>query len=146
MTLTAPRCPVPRSGCLPAARGPLSAFLLDHLRRPVHDLPAAPPVQDDPLSGEDTQLFLYLCYELHYRGLPGVDERWEWEPTLLAARAAVEAAFESALLDVVAPPGRIFRDVADELRALITSAAGPSLSRYMLERGTLEQFREFALH
>src|SRR5688500_11046783 len=142
MTLTAPRCPTPRAGSLPAARGPLSAFLVDHLRRPVHHIPAPPPVQDDPLSGDDTQLFLYLCYELHYRGLPGVDERWEWEPTLLAARADVEAAFERALVDLVGAPGRIFRDVAEELRALIASAAGPSLSRYMLERGTLEQFRE----
>lgn len=146
MTLTAPRWPAPRDGSLPAARGPLSEFLLDHLRRPVHHLPAGPPVQEDPLSGEDTQLFLYLCYELHYRGLPGVDDQWEWEPTLLAARADVEAAFETALVDLVAPPGQIFRDVAEELRALIASAAGPSLSRYMLERGTLEQFREFALH
>src|SRR5688500_11658229 len=146
MTLTAPRCPTPRAGSLPAARGPLSAFLLDHLRRPVHHLPAPPPVREDPLSGDDTQLFLYLCYELHYRGLPGVDERWEWEPTLLAARAAVEAAFETALVDLVAPPGPVFREIAEELRALIASAAGPSLSRYMLERGTVEQFREFALH
>src|SRR5687767_15894480 len=138
MTLTAPRWPAPQAGRLPAARGPLSAFLLDHLRQPVQHLPAGPPVQEDPLSGDDVQLFLYLCYELHYRGLPGVDEGWEWEPTLLAARADVESAFEAALVDLVAPPGRIFRDVAEELRALIASAAGPSLSQYMLDRGTLE--------
>jgi hypothetical protein len=146
MTLTAPRWPTARAGSLPAARGPLSAFLLEHLRRPVHHLPAAPPVREDPLSGDDTQLFLYLCYELHYRGLPGVDERWEWEPGLLAARADVEAAFERALVDLVGVAGRISGDVTQKLRTLIASAGGISLSRYMLERGTLEQFREFALH
>ena len=32
------------------------------------------------------------CYELHYRGLPGVDERWEWAPSLLALRARARGA------------------------------------------------------
>jgi hypothetical protein len=144
MTLTAP-WPMAATA-LPAARGPLSAFLLDHLRRPPHPLPPAPPATDDRLSGDDSQLFLYLCYEIHYRGLPGVDERWEWNPALLAARAAVEARFEAALLDLLGPPERPALDIGDELRRLIDGAAGRSLSRLMEERGTLEQFREFALH
>ncbi len=66
---------------LPEPRGAVTALLLDALAGPVRPLPAAPAPSDD----EDLQLALYLCYELHYRGLPGVDERWEWEPSLLGA-------------------------------------------------------------
>ncbi|HVW35254.1 MAG TPA: iron-containing redox enzyme family protein [Acidimicrobiia bacterium] len=128
-------------------RGPRSAFLLEHLARPVHELPLLPDADDDPLAGEDTQLLLYLCYELHYRGLPGVDDGWEWEPTLLAARARVEAEFDAAIREAAGggprPPDL---SVVVALKELLTSAAGPSLSRYMVERGTLDQFREFAVH
>ena len=131
---------------MPHARGPMSAFLLDRLRRPVSALPEPPRPVDDPLSGEDTQLFLYLCYELHYRGLPGVDDGWEWEPTLLAARARAEREFEASIRELAGPPVEPESSVEDELWALTTGHAGPSLSRYMAEDGTLEQFREFATH
>ena len=101
---------------------------------------------DDPLIGDDTQLFLYLCYELHYRGLAGVDAAWEWEPSLLWLRRSVETAFEAALLERVGAPPAYWDDVPGGLRALIQTPPGPSLSAYFLERGTLEQFREFAIH
>jgi hypothetical protein len=131
---------------MPLARGPLSAFLIDRLRRPVGPLPEPPPPIDDPLSGEDSALFLYLCYELHYRGLPGVDEGWEWEPTLLRARARAEAEFEAALREIAGEPEPPRLSVEDDLRDLTSGQTGPSLSRYMLEGGTIEQFREFAIH
>ena len=67
---------------LPQARGAVTEVLLDALPGPVSPLSSAPALTDE----EDLQLALYLCYELHYRGLPGVDERWEWEPSLLAVR------------------------------------------------------------
>jgi len=131
---------------LPRARGAASEFLIERLGRPVHHLPRCPAPIDDPLSGEDSQLCLYLCYELHYRGLPGVDEAWEWEPSLLGFRRDLEAAFEEALVRRVGLPSRLVPDVPGELRALIADASGPSLSRYMAEQGTLEQMREFAVH
>ena len=131
---------------LPPGRGPLSGFLLDRLRRPVHRLPRAPAPADDPLAGDDTQLFLYLCYELHYRGLAGVDEAWEWEPSLIGLRRSVEWAFEDALLRRVGPPAPVEPDVPGGLAEVIAGAPGPSLSRHFLERGTLQQFREFAAH
>ena len=71
----------------------------------------------DPLSDEDLQLALYLCYELHYRGLDGVDERWEWEPSLLALRARLEARFEDALLRLRRAAGRGARRGGDGRRA-----------------------------
>ena len=52
------------------------------------------------IDAEDLQLALYCCYELHYRGFDGVDERWEWEPSLLALRAELERRFERELLRV----------------------------------------------
>ena len=49
--------------------------MLEELPRGIHDLPrVALEHSDDPLGDEDLQLSLYLCYELHYRGLPGVAE------------------------------------------------------------------------
>jgi hypothetical protein len=136
----------PDAPCLPPGRGPLSGFLVAHLRRPVHHLPIAPAPTDDALSGDDTQLFLYLCYELHYRGLAGVDDGWEWEPSLLRLRRSVEEAFEAALVQRVGMPPTDCEDVPGGLEALIAEGAGPSLSAYFAERGTLEQFREFAIH
>jgi hypothetical protein len=134
---------------LPAARGHTTAALLAALREPPHHLP---PIQlpdgPDPLADEDLQLALYLCYELHYRGLPGVDERWEWSPSLLALRQALELAFEQALRDAVGPvgdppPPEEF-DVA--LRAIEAADGGPSLSRYVERHATLEQVLEFVVH
>ena len=48
------------------------------------------------LRDEDLQLALYCSYELHYRGLPDVDDAWEWEPSLLALRRSLEERFEDA--------------------------------------------------
>lgn len=126
----------------PAARGPLTEALLSHLRGPARAV-RLPPVDGDPLTGEDFQLALYTCYELHYQGFAGVDERWEWEPSLLAWRAALEDAFETALRDAVGPlPAG---DIVDELGA-VADAPGPSLSSYMEIDGTWEQLREFVIH
>jgi hypothetical protein len=105
------------------------------------------PAVDDPLADEDLHLALYLCYELHYRGLPGVDERWEWEPSLLAFRRELEGQFEQALLDAVplaAGPVPV-QDVHLALRA-IAEQGGPSVSTYVQREATVEQVREFLVH
>src|SRR5215218_2246322 len=88
---------------LPSPRGPLTAWLLDVLTAdPRAAARPAPPVHDDPLRGDDLHLALYLCYELHYRALPGVDDAWEWDPRVLAFRAALERPFEDAVRALVA--------------------------------------------
>jgi hypothetical protein len=129
---------------LPVPRGPLTEFLLEQLVADVHALPAAP----DPAGDEDLHLALYLCYELHYRGLPGVDPAWEWEPSLLAVRRELELHFEAELLAAV-PRGR--EDVAPgeadiALRAVEEADDAPSLSLFLKREGTLEQFQQFAVH
>jgi hypothetical protein len=130
---------------LPAPRGPVSSYLLEHLREPVHALPPAPDHADDPLDGDDAALALYVAYELHYRGFDGVDERWEWDPGLLAVRARWEQAFEQRVREV-AGPIVVLDDVAERLYALLDDDAGPSLSRWILEHATLEQLLELHVH
>src|SRR5690554_2252252 len=88
---------------LPRPRGPRTEHLLAHLRHRAHDLSPLPKAEDDVLSGDDTPLALHLLYELHYRGLAGVDERWEWHPALLAQRAVLEAELEDRLLAELGP-------------------------------------------
>src|SRR3954463_3542770 len=86
---------------LPRPRGPVTERLFAALREAPH---ALEPVRD-PVDPDDLHLALYCCYELHYRGFEGVDDRWEWEPSLLAFRAGLERRFEDELLELVGPPG-----------------------------------------
>jgi hypothetical protein len=131
---------------LPEARGDASALLLEHLVDPVHALPRLELDVADALTDDDLQLALYLCYELHYRGLPGVDERWEWEPSLLALRRAWEQRFEAALLVAVGEPRAPEEDMDLALRAIVDADDGPSLSRHLEREGTLDQVLEFVVH
>jgi hypothetical protein len=135
---------------LPQARGECSALLLDHLVEDVHELTSM-ALRDvsDPLTDDDLQLALYLCYELHYRGLPGVDARWEWEPSLLALRREWEAVFEDALVAAIGVPvadGTVWSEMDVALRAIVEADDGPSLSRHLELHGTLEQVLEFLVH
>jgi hypothetical protein len=134
---------------LPAPRGPLSEFLVDRWRGPTRPLSGAPAARvDDPLGDDDLQLALYLCYELHYRSFAGVDEEWEWEPSLLQFRKRLERTFEAALrpsaetADGDVDPG----GVAEAVRRLVESGSGPSLSGWFLDHGTVSEFSEFAVH
>lgn len=139
----------PRQGParLPAPRGPVTEALLTHLTSAPHELPPLPAPADDPLFGDDAALALYTCYELHYRGFAGVDDRWEWEPSLLRERARLEAAAEARLADEVGPrPAAGPRDVLPALLELAAGKGGPSLSAHVLAEGTLDQVREFAVH
>jgi hypothetical protein len=131
---------------LPAPRGSLSAFVLRRLREPAGSLGDAPAPDDGPLDGDDFHLALYAIYELSYRGFAGVDERWECEPSLIALRGRLERAFESALRDALPAEPEPIADVPAYLSALLESADGPSLSRFLEMRATLDQFREFAVH
>jgi hypothetical protein len=142
--------PSPPTPPLPRPRGSLSGFLIESLVQPVHTLPEAPLASDDPLDGEDSALALYLCYELHYRGFAGVDDAWEWEPSLVALTRVLETGFERRLVDEVGP--RLALGTGDVERALLDvisppgAPAGPSLSAWMAEQGNAEHMREFAIH
>jgi hypothetical protein len=136
---------------LPEPRGPLTAVLLHELREPAHRLPPIVlPETREPLADDDVQLALYVLYELHYRGFDRVDERWEWEPSLLALRSVLEDIFEGGLLTAIGPPdddvGVAPEDMDMALRGVADAVDAPSLSKHLERDGTREQFREFAVH
>ncbi len=129
---------------VPHPRGPLSGALLRHWSEGTA---LASPVLDprlDPLTDDDLHLALWCCYELHYRGFAGVDDRLEWDPETLRFRATLEEAFETALRDehrpddVPADPGVALR--------VIGTWAGPPLARTVEEHGTRQHLAEFAIH
>jgi hypothetical protein len=88
---------------------------------------------------------LYVLYELHYHGFAGVDDRWEWEPSVLRERARLEREFERELRAAIAVPDLEPAAVSDELQRM-TAGQGPSLSRWFHEHGSLREMREFAIH
>jgi len=109
-------------------------------RRPSSELVADPAA--DPW-GDDLQLALYLCYELHYRSFDGVDDNLEWDPDLLRFRAALEQPFLAALRSAV--------DGGDDVDAalaalLVTPSSGTGPSWHLLERGDRDQLREYVAH
>ena len=129
---------------LPRPRGPVSQALLDGLRASPHVLPRVTGTIED----EDLQLALYCCYELHYRGFEGVDDRWEWEPSLLALRAELERRFEHDLLECVGLPGAPPepREIDVLLRELMQADEAPSVSTFIEREATTEQVLEFMIH
>jgi hypothetical protein len=133
---------------LPSPRGPLSEQLLAALtgeRVPLGALDPGSP--DDPLDDEDLHLALYLCYELHYRGLPGVDERWEWDPSLLRLRAKLEERFERGLHEAVPPAdASVAPEDMDLALREIAEADGPSLSAFVASSADAWHVREFVVH
>jgi hypothetical protein len=132
---------------LPHPRGPLSTGLLAELVRPPHRLELRlPDPPADPLADEDTQLALHLAYELHYRGLRGVDERWEWEPSLVALVGVLEDRVERALDELVEVPDVEPGEVPAALTRLVADDDSPPLAAYLHRTASLGQFREFVVH
>lgn len=132
---------------MPRPRGPFGEALAAHLRRPPHPFLIPPAPDGDPLADDDLHLSLYTCYELHYRGWGGVDEAWEWEPSVVAARRALERRFEDALRIAIGPeppPGPA--SIARRLREIVQDDPWPSLSRHLERDATMEEFREFVVH
>jgi hypothetical protein len=132
---------------IPAPRGPLTELVSERLTDPDGELPSISPAEAaDALTDDDLQLALFLCHELHYGGLDGVDDAWEWRPSLISFRSALEEAMFARLVEEVGAPAPFAGDVGDEIFALVERDEPPSLSRYIAARATLEQFREFVVH
>jgi len=143
---------------MPESRGEASAAVISALLSPVGSDglgPAAVSIDaalrqcTDLLHDEDLQLTLLVLFELHYRGLTGVDERWEWNPGLLEMRAQIEMAFEDTLRRRAHIPGGVGRradEVAGALFELAAQDTRPGLSAYIAKRATDEQLRELLIH
>jgi hypothetical protein len=97
------------------------------------------------VMSDDYHLALYCCYELHYQGLSGIDDGWEWEPSLLELVRLLEGGFEAHLraalptwrLGATEVPGALWR---------MSQAGGFSLSAWLVERGTRFHAEELAIH
>lgn len=155
---------------IPEPRGPISDGLLGILRAaPTGDRGALRDLQEliqarlprigDILEDGDIQLALFCLYELHYGGLEGVDDRWEWEPGVIAVRLLLEEPFEQALrgaaqnwdggqegAGALSSAEPVSDAVANVLFGLAAADSGPSVSRYVAKKATLEQLREFVVH
>ncbi|MET8183445.1 iron-containing redox enzyme family protein [Streptomyces sp. NPDC005336] len=127
---------------LPGRRGELSAGVLDALvREPGRArLPEGPPLRQADPYGDDLQLALYLCYELHYGGFAGVDDGWEWEPELLRMRQALERLFLDALRSEATGGDDVYATL-EEL--LVEPADGVGVSHYLRDHGEPWQMREY---
>ncbi|MGP4003835.1 iron-containing redox enzyme family protein [Streptomyces sp. 8N706] len=135
--------PDPTAPTLPEPRGPLSAAVAAAL--PSRPGPAGhrwPDADGSDPFGEDLQLALQLCYELHYRGFQGVDDAWEWDPGLLTFRGGCERVFLDALR--AATPGG---EVGAALGALLVEPVdGAGVSHHLRDHGEWWQMREFLVH
>ncbi|MEJ3651865.1 iron-containing redox enzyme family protein [Actinomycetes bacterium KLBMP 9759] len=131
---------MPERPTLPAPRGPLSEAVLEALRDGTSVLP---PVAGTDPYGDDLQLALYCCYELHYRGFHGVPDEREWDPAVLTVRAAMEREFLAALRGDVEPGD----DVAAEIDAMVVEPVdGEGISHHLRTDGTAWQVREYVAH
>src|ERR1700710_2467542 len=112
---------------LPAPRGPVSSSIREAIHRQEPSL-LAPPNEActvDPVSDEDLQLALWMCYELHYHGFNDCDPTWEWQPELIGTRRTLEAQLLRALRRDVSFP-KTDQPVATRLRHLVEADDGPS--------------------
>lgn len=142
---------------LPRPRGPLTSALLAGLSAgppgadPAAQLAplreAAAAVQEDAvLADGDLQLALTILYELHHRGVDGIDDAWEWEPALLAVRQTLERPFEAAVRARAGRPTCDETDAAGVARRLFELAEAdgpPRLARYLAKHADAGQAREF---
>lgn len=147
---------------IPEPRGPISAAVIAILTsqpaesgEALNALEALVPVQlavaRDTVEDDDIPLALFCLYELHYGGLDGVDDGWEWNPGLIAVRRLLEQPFEQGLrtaardavpgVPSVPATGPVSDGVATVLFALAAADTGPSLSRYIAKEATLAQLK-----
>ncbi|MDI9890762.1 iron-containing redox enzyme family protein [Rhodococcus sp. IEGM 1404] len=135
-------------------RGPVSAAVLHHLgvgAATNHTVlaDAAVAASADVETDDDLQLALFALYASAYGSVPAFDPELEWEPSLIATRGVIERAFETALRARILPPELPAATADAVARALFTLTAadgGPSLSRHLAKKATLDQAHEFLVH
>jgi hypothetical protein len=146
--MTATQAPSERRAIrLPAVRGPWTRQLYDLLLGEAVEPDAyVRPTTASAIDDDDLQMALYLCYELHYARVDGVDDRMEWSPLVLMFRAALEHEFECGLHAVLADADGEHDQVGEELQRLVREDQGPPLSRYIQSQATREQVIEHVVH
>jgi hypothetical protein len=150
---------------IPEPRGPISSTLFNVLAgAPAGSAESLAGLRElasnrlaetvDIIGDDDAQLALFCLYELHYSGLDGVTDHWEWDAGLIQVRQILEKPFEAALRAAAGEaagelelPGELTSDaVADVLFGLAGRDTGPSVSRYVAKKASLDQLKEFLIH
>ncbi|WP_375487335.1 iron-containing redox enzyme family protein [uncultured Jatrophihabitans sp.] len=136
---------------VPVPRGPLSGWLAARLL--VHDdvatAPPSPAVTAhhvDALHGDDLQLALWMCYELHYQGFDDAAADLEWVTDVLTFRAELERVFVDALRAEVGPIDVRPREIPTRLFEVTSDDSGRSLSNHLQRRADRAAFAEFVMH
>ena len=146
---------------LPQSRGIISSSLFDYMHAgPESESSLIVRICEpsNALDDADLQISLWSLYELHYQSFDDIDERWEWDPALLAVRSKLEEVFELALHDVVlddvarqsssvqanSRPGE--GDLATQLFELTHEFEGPELAKRIHIDASAKQIREFLVH
>ena len=115
------------------------------------------PCVGDIIDDGDVQLALFCLYELHYGGLDGVGDRWEWHPGLIGIRHLLEDPFEARLRSdasestaTVRGPGAGYPPSPNSPAAMLFDLAardgGPSVSRHVARKATAGELHEFLIH
>ncbi|WP_433663926.1 iron-containing redox enzyme family protein [Nocardia sp. CA-128927] len=129
-----------RSIALPQPRGELSSAVTEILRAAPSAQPHFPEVGAADPYGDDLQLALHTCYELHYHGFEAVDPGWEWDPELLRLRGSMERLFRRALHNDV----KGGNDVTQALAELLIEPIEPNdVAHYLHDEGRWWQLREY---
>jgi hypothetical protein len=103
---------------------------------------------DEPvIDNRDSQLALWLLYELSYRGFSGVDAGHEWDVDLVEIRTVIERRFERELRAAtsrrVAAELETGGEVGDLLLRMVQTDGGPHLSSYLRRDASVSQMRDF---
>ena len=138
---------------LPGARGPASCALLEFLTgsgsTSVDQVSRAVAVAlrctPDLVHDDDLQLALFCLYTLHYGGIAGVSDDWEWDLDLLAIRRRLEQAFEGALRGAVGAPDSdaVTDSLSSALFAMTGCGGEAELAEYVGSQATDAQLHEF---
>jgi heme oxygenase-like protein len=131
---------------LPQPCGPVSRRVTDVLRADP-PAPLGAVLGDEPMMADrDTQLGLWILYELSYRGFDDVDPAREWDPRVVAMRVDIERRFERELRE--ATRERLAEvpdldDIGDQVLAVARGEGGPRLSAYLRRQATADQMRDY---
>ncbi|MET8412384.1 iron-containing redox enzyme family protein [Streptomyces sp. NPDC005195] len=143
MTTSSPTTSPASGARLVGRRGLLSEAVVTSLRTGACPAYPADAMDDVDPWGEDLQLALHLLYELHYRGIDGVDDDREWDPDLLRLRRSLEDRFLDALRTALPDAPRTVTEAFAPLLVEPVDLTG-SLSHRLETTGELWQLREYA--
>ncbi|WP_045537666.1 iron-containing redox enzyme family protein [Gordonia sihwensis] len=127
---------------MPEPRGPMSEVLIDAIRAKVDIRPSRIDVPDglDPW-GDDLQLSLTVCHELHYRGWADAGRDCEWDPAVIDARVRLEDRFLDAVADRLSPLSD--EGTADAELGALARAVPEGATAHLRRHGTEDEFADY---